>query len=244
MRDLGTLPNSIESNAYGVNAAGQVVGVSFFATGPRAVRWDPVTGMHDLGDLPGGRNESIASDINARGEVAGYSYSSEGLRIVVWNPSNEMQDLGQGIGAGINDAGQVVGGSNNGAFLWDPLSGIQELGVLVGYGPSVLANAIKNVGQVVGFGVSSGTPGERGFVWDSPNGMQQLDLLIDPTLGWTILSGITVNDLGQIAAWGHHATGAQHALLLTPIAVAEPGAFVLLGLGLAALGLFAPRVRG
>jgi probable HAF family extracellular repeat protein len=93
--DLGTLGGH-NSEGNDINASGQVTGASFTADGFfHAFRWDPVTGMQDLGTLSG-----------ALGEISS--------------------------GSGINDSGQVAGGSGNSAFLWDPVTGMQDLGTLGG----------------------------------------------------------------------------------------------------------------
>src|SRR2546421_15427 len=71
MEDLGTLGGSA-SYAYGMNAAGQVVGNSLTAgnDSQHAFRW---TGgvMQDLGTLGGHSSEAYA--INDAGQVAGHS---------------------------------------------------------------------------------------------------------------------------------------------------------------------------
>ena len=71
MIDLGTLPGGSYSVAYGINAAGQVVGYANTASGlNHAFLYDGI--MHDLGTLPG-RFNSIAYGINAAGQVVGLS---------------------------------------------------------------------------------------------------------------------------------------------------------------------------
>lgn len=74
--DLGTLSaqGNQNSEAYGINNAGQVVGdASTAVAGVRqAFRWDNTNGVQPLGTLEGG-NVSIANDINEAGQVAGTS---------------------------------------------------------------------------------------------------------------------------------------------------------------------------
>src|SRR3954470_13717688 len=76
----------------------------------------------DLGDLPGGVDNSFGSDVNAFGQVTGSSAVGE-AHAFLWTPtvrngtSGSMIDLGtlqgvtQSIGNAINDYGQVVGHS-------------------------------------------------------------------------------------------------------------------------------------
>jgi probable HAF family extracellular repeat protein len=123
----------------------------------------------------------------------------------------------------INDVGQVVGygvlnGSN--AFLYDSATQkMQDLGDLEG-GNWSQAMGINDSGQVVGRSyVGSGSyvsgPG-RAFLYDSTNGMQNLNDLIPADSGWTIYEATAINTKGKIAATGYKEGVGTHALLLTP----------------------------
>jgi probable HAF family extracellular repeat protein len=93
----------------------------------------------------------------------------------------------------INNEGRVVGRGNvaaggvTHAFLWDPVMGIQDLGVFPGgvgessgWSSHSVAYAINDNGQVVGHNeVRVGTPDSyhsyaHAFLWDSVEGMQDL----------------------------------------------------------------------
>jgi len=123
-------------------------------------------------------------------------------------------DSGRSTGAtanGINDSGQIVGNSTCGsscihAVLWTA-SGMQDLGTLSGASVSS-ANAISIHGQVVGEAGSA-------FVWSQATGMQDLNTLIDPNSGWTLMWAFAINDSGQITGSGT-INGQTHAYLLTP----------------------------
>jgi probable HAF family extracellular repeat protein len=74
----------------------------------------------DLGDLPGGRDFSVARGINDAGQVVGESGTASGQsHAFVWTAADGMVDLGTFVGAttpistaqAINNAGQVVGAS-------------------------------------------------------------------------------------------------------------------------------------
>jgi uncharacterized membrane protein len=66
-------PEHIDSEAYGINEARQVVGVSCGADGCSAVIWDHSSVPTDLNDLKGGYSAHLetAKDINDSGEITG-----------------------------------------------------------------------------------------------------------------------------------------------------------------------------
>jgi probable HAF family extracellular repeat protein len=71
----GRVPQHVDSEAYGINEAGQVVGVSCDAdqVDCRAVIWDHGVYPTDLNDLKGDYSAQLASakDINNKGEITG-----------------------------------------------------------------------------------------------------------------------------------------------------------------------------
>jgi probable HAF family extracellular repeat protein len=71
----GRTPQHVDSEAYGINEAGQVVGVSCDAaqTDCRAVIWDNGAYPTDLNDLKGSYSGflALAKDINDKGEITG-----------------------------------------------------------------------------------------------------------------------------------------------------------------------------
>jgi len=214
MTNLGDL-GGVGSWAHGVNDAGQVVGVSQLSNfDSHAFLWQN-GGMQDLGTLGG--PVSYAFDINSSGQTAGAAERAEdGIHhAVLWQAGGGIVDLGDlGIlwdtdsaAYGINDAGQVVGGSYTDvgdfrAFLWQS-GGMQDLGSLGG--DTSQAYAINENGQVVGGSKLADNTTYRAFLWDG--GMQDLG-----SLGWTLSIAYDINDGGQVV--GALQTGAtSHAFV-------------------------------
>jgi probable HAF family extracellular repeat protein len=201
-----TGPPNASNFMEAINEAGQACGrLSFSSTVRHAFRWDPSNGIEDLGDLPGGLDQSEATAINNLGHVAGFGRSAVNYEAFFWTPDTGLIGLGFLPGGvvsdawGINDQDQVVGvsydfGPSWEAFLWDPDIGMIGLGDLPGGQHASTAYDINNAGTVIGYSLG---PGDRAFTWDLEAGMQRIPLAPDgskPTLAYAI------NELG-------HATG-------------------------------------
>ena len=167
MIDLGRLGGN-DSDAYGINNNGQVVGVSDTNAGiPHAFRTAPNQPINpatdDLGSLGG---SSIAYGINDSGQVVGSSYISgngafHAFQTAPNQPINPAtDDLGtlggtNSAALGINASGKVVGYSFIGGdstthpFVYSNGS-MQDIYPIVG-GNGNVAYAINNNGQVVGY---------------------------------------------------------------------------------------------
>lgn len=147
------------SEAYGINRAGVVVGVSDLAgsSAQHAFKRLPDNTAVDLGTLAG-HTTSLAIKVNDAGTVVGLSSGTSSRRVVRWDATDQITDLGfDAFPRDLDDAGVVVGfdlvlaGRARGhAFVFDPLVGeavaLPELaGAEVSY-----AWGLNNVGQVVG----------------------------------------------------------------------------------------------
>jgi probable HAF family extracellular repeat protein len=200
-----TGPPNASNFMEAINEAGQACGrLSFSSTVRHAFRWDPSNGIEDLGDLPGGLDQSEATAINNLGHVAGFGRSAVNYEAFFWTPDTGLIGLGFLPGGvvsdawGINDQDQVVGvsydfGPSWEAFLWDPDIGMIGLGDLPGGQHASTAYDINNAGTVVGYSLG---PGDRAFTWDFEAGMQRIPRAPDgskPTLAYAI------NELGHVA---------------------------------------------
>jgi len=172
IKNLGALPNSIFTAGLDINDNGYIVGESVFSYGPpfksHGFVWTGST-MKDLGVLSGGLT-SMANAINTSGVIVGVSdgTSTGGhWHAVRWDTSYKIHDLGvisggnYSIAFAINDSNVVVGYgnlSNNAAhaMIWTSSGGMKDLNTLIPSGSGwtlINANAINNVGQIVGYGM-------------------------------------------------------------------------------------------
>ncbi|MEP6879317.1 MAG: PEP-CTERM sorting domain-containing protein [Nitrosospira sp.] len=199
MTDLGTLGGNV-SFAFGINNAGQVVGVSSpsspgggpyagvqhaFITGPNGA------GMRDLG-MPRG------------------SYNDPGI-----------------YATSINDAGQVVGQTTNSeaeshAFITGPNGvGMTYLDILGGYNTSSFVTDINDAGQVVGHFWNASPP--HAFVTGSNGvGMTDLNVLLaitDRVDRAYLDQAAAINNYGQVVILGAIPEPATYALMLAGLAL-------------------------
>lgn len=224
IRNLTTAPTVRSSYATHINDCGQVVGgVVIGDDMARAFLWERGK-LRLLGTLPGGRY-SLGRAINNDGQVVGWGHNGEYWnnfhipRAFLWDEQQGMREIGTLGGSksydnsfayDINNLGQVVGVSNQRAFLWQD-GKMKDLGTLPGYTRG-RASAINDRGQVVG-GASDpyrSTP----VLWQGGK-IHDLNQLIPPDSGWVLGGAADINSSGQIVGVGHH-HGVARAYLLTP----------------------------
>ncbi len=177
LSDFGDL-GSLNDHSSLLNNKGQIVGsLTKSNDNLRAFLWDSTTGMQELGVLgtrTDGLSASVGNGINDNSQVVGASTtnnSDEG-HACLWDSTTETQDLGVlGTFDGetfseaydINNKGQVVGISTSSKgkyrpFLWE--NGLMsDLNNLIDPDSGWVlyeANAINDLGQIVGSGAFNG----------------------------------------------------------------------------------------
>ena len=185
IKDLGTLAGVGASQAFAVNASGQVTGFSTVAkAGYQAFLYSPGKVPSDPGQLKSlgsltGNGASQGNAINTQGDVAGWSLSNTGYNHAFAYLNNQLLDLQGSQFAGwnstalaINSADWIVGklyrdNSTSMAFLWTPESGMVSLSNQVSNASGwslQAASAINDHGQIAGCGTLNGLT--RGFLLD------------------------------------------------------------------------------
>ncbi|MCV2352486.1 PEP-CTERM sorting domain-containing protein [Paucibacter sp. Y2R2-4] len=177
LTELGTLGQSgaahASSMAFGLNAAGQVVGVSNTG-GPTPHEYGFIWTAGSMTALPSldanGVYGSIAYGINAAGTVVGSGYTTGALSYhgIQWPAASpgSPTDLGSGnsfsMAVAVNASGTVAGQSTNQAVRW--VNGVMSS--LPGLGGSVSgAWALNDAGQIVGDSGLSGDVTSHATLW-------------------------------------------------------------------------------
>lgn len=246
MIDIGDLSGGQDgSRATGINDFGVVVGSSYSAVGIRAVSFENGL-LKDLGTLPSESEGSAAYAVNNAGQIVGQSSRSTTSHAFLYE-NGSMFDLGvlpghyRSSASSINNLGQVVGtsqevGSASGtAFLYSSQE-MKSLGTLPGMQWSE-AYDINDFGQIIG--ISFNDSKHTGFLYRNGE-MVTLNDLVDPLEEWNISEVSSINNLGQIVAYGRQGEGRFGTLLLTPITtnseIPTPSTLLLTALGVTILG--------
>jgi probable HAF family extracellular repeat protein len=204
-----------------------------------AVIWKPNGEIRELRPL---KDDTVAFGfgINNEGQAVGssglcantarppFTAGPLAAHAVLWEKDGSPHDLGSlvsggtiNIATGINDRGEVAGGSQSSggaphAFLWTEDKGMQDLGTLAGDFLSVApcCHTISNQGQVVGFSIPGPLGSGRAFLWQD-GVMFDLNTLIPKDSPWYLQQALSINDDGQIVGFGTIG-GNVHAFLATP----------------------------
>ena len=231
VQDLGTLGTGFYSEAWGVNNLGEVVGWSDTSgasglTGVHGFLYSEAEGMVDLTPTS---DTGYAEDINDAGQVTGYRTAFGGVYHAFRWQEGTFLDLGvlpgfaYSVGWAINESGQVAGnsttasGSSERLFRFTDGAVLQDLG---GVGEHNVAWGINASGEVVG---TRGQSQKRAVRYTDAGGLEELDTLIDGSLGWVLLAAHDINDDGEIVGYASNSfTGQTHAVRLQPTETPPP----------------------
>lgn len=160
--------------------------------------------------------------INDSGQVAFSLNNDPAPTRAFFYDGTSILDIGtlggsQAIAIGVNNAGQVAGGSlRHGdarfghAFLWSRSTGMMDLGALGTLGSSTIG--INNWGQVAG---NSPAPDGRphAFRWSRAQGMVDIGLFPGDSF---FTNATAISDSGLVTGWGLNKDGDGHAFAWTP----------------------------
>jgi uncharacterized membrane protein len=189
-------PASFHSTAYAINNDGIIAGMTESATGVQRAF---------AGGLQASATGSRAYSLNNAGYSAGSIEQGNTLVAAVWDSEMNEQILEVPGNVfteayGINDAGWVVGISGAQISLKETSDALQQL---------ITSRKVAVVPSI------QLTEDFTAILW--LNGTRfDLNGLIDPTTGWTLLEAVAINNRGQIAGTGI-INGNRDAFILTPI---------------------------
>ncbi|MBV8215664.1 MAG: hypothetical protein JOZ08_20815 [Verrucomicrobia bacterium] len=227
VKDLGTINGGQNSTAAGVNDLGRIVGNTNVSSTDNVTTHAFVTtksgALKDLGTLAG-TGSSAAFAINDFGVIVGQSNTASGDVHGFTYENGKFVDIGTLGGStsaavAVNQIGFVAGyatttdDANTHAILYYR-GKITDLGVL-DQGDS-FALAINDFGQVVGVSGLNSTDGVIDAFIYFDGKLQDLNDLIDPSLGITLNSANAINDQGEIVVSGTDNQGNAATFLLTP----------------------------
>lgn len=197
------------SDAGDINNVGVIAGALADAPGEARAYASWLGVVRELGTLGGPRRIDRANGVNDRGQIVGYASApgtqpETGSYVAFLYDKGVMRALSRPAGADsyavrINLFGQAIGaiqpyGDQDGVrpVLWE--HGVRK----VLNNEAGDARDINNLGQVVGG--TYNRPG--GFLYHPSTGARDLNTLIDPASGYTIVYPQAINDVQQIVGYG------------------------------------------
>lgn len=184
MQDLGTLTGGVESNAFSINAVGQIVGASYDAFNNSHAFFYNGSVMTDLGTL-GGMN-SVAYGINDGGMITG---EAENLS------QNFHAFSGTTSTTTLTDKGTLPAGSYSEAFAINSANAVVGEADIFGLTDAVTggAGALTDLGTPL-----NGTYGSATALNVSGNIVGQADTILGDIHAFVYNSGVSPTDLGTL----------------------------------------------
>jgi probable HAF family extracellular repeat protein len=221
-----------QSSALAINDLGTIVGWSLDAKGNTcAFLYDPTTGrttnVQQL--LPFGGASSVAYGVNSANQIVGAADVGGGTLHafsydITRGAASDLGTLGgpTSIAFAINSSGLIVGSADIdttdsdgfavsvGSTLGSVTSNIGALG-----GLDSIAGFVNDAGHIVGEAERADLEGDA-FLWDSVNGMRDLNNLLLGSPAWTLVEAQGISRSGLIVGYGYDPTGLAQLFLLTP----------------------------
>lgn len=204
--------------ARAVNAGGLVVGDDLM----HPTAWMPTGETVDL--FEGSADTGTALDVNGEGRVVGLGHADYASSYVfTWTPEGGLTRIVDAatywVTVKVNDAGLVAGTytvppySSQHGFVWTQAGGLTDLGELVPFGGSVVAD-VNAHGAVVGYGFGGPTvpPAQHAFLWTRERGLTDLG-----TLGGKRSFATAIADDGTVVGYSQTAGSVVfHAFVWMP----------------------------
>src|SRR5258708_3682657 len=230
---LGTLVGGSNSEAFALNASGQIVGDSQADGDTHRPALFTADGVQDL-SLSAKNSETLktAYGINASGQIVGRYEVDDGSTHAFRLVSGRITDLGTLGGAnsealGINQSGVIVGDSEtgNGSTHRFGFNGgsLRDLGTMNGFEKISYARAVNDGGQIVG--ESDSDTQQRAFVFSNGQLIDLAKAAINlRKAGFSALDVADgINNQGWIVGFGTTLEGRLAAFLAIPVGVtADP----------------------
>jgi uncharacterized membrane protein len=223
---LGTLPEHLASEAYGVDDTGTPVGVSISQIGDRtAVCWDD-NGVARM--LPGANSASYALAVNGAGVAVGRRDVATAREAIVWEGDGFtiLPDLGGGYASATNisENGTICGASLDGqsgfhAVLWDGAT--HEITILLTPEGGIYSQIedVNDGGLAVGYvcySIECDFASQRAVLWTGARPVLLNDQIPSGS-GWTLFAAHAINEQGEIVGTGSREGYASiRAFKLTP----------------------------